>query len=83
MSNLRLILPGLVLAMAGCGEPAMLACDEGPYQTAVRAPKVESPDGLDDLNPLNEVPLPASAPPAPRPEGSPCLDFPPRIIQVD
>ena len=83
MTSARLSLLAAALVIAGCGEPAMLACDEGPYQTAVRAPKVKAPDGLDELNPLNEVPLPEAAPPAPRPEDGPCLDYPPRIIRID
>ena len=72
-----------VVALAGCGESKMLACDEGPYQVAVRAKKVEAPDGLDSLNPLNEVPLPAASPQQPRPEDGPCLEHPPQIIKIE
>ncbi len=46
--------------IAACGESKMLACDEGPYQVAVRTPRVQAPDGLDSLDSLNEVPLPAA-----------------------
>lgn len=83
MTKMRLLMLAAAAMFAGCGEPAMLACDEGPYMTAVRMPKVKAPDGLDELNPLNEVPLPDAAPPAPRPDDSRCLDFPPRIIRID
>lgn len=79
----RLFLIGALGAIAACGESKMLACDEGPYQTAVRAPRIQSPEGLDSLDPLNEVPLPASSPQAPRPAEGPCLEHPPETIRIE
>ena len=79
----RLTLIPFILVAVGCGSERIYECDSGPYQTAVRAPKVQAPEGLDNLDPLNEVPLPAASPQQPRPEGSPCLEEPPRIIRLD
>lgn len=82
MSLARLALLLLVTGLAGCGGDKALECDSGPYMTAVRTEKVQAPDGLDDLDPLNEVPLPAASPQGPRAEDAPCLDFPPSIIRI-
>ena len=79
----RLLLIAVLGAIAACGESKMLACDEGPYQTAVRAPRVQAPEGLDSLNSLNEEPLPAASPQAPRPAEGPCLEHPPETIRIE
>ncbi len=80
MKLARLTIIALVAGLSACGGKKNLTCDEGPYQTAERAPRVETPDGLDDLEPLKEMPLPEASPQPPRPEGSPCLDRPPIVI---
>jgi hypothetical protein len=79
----RLLLIAVLGAIAACGDSKDLICDEGPYQAAVRAPRVQSPEGLDSLDPLNEVPLPAASPRAPRPAEGPCLENPPETIRIE
>jgi hypothetical protein len=79
----RLLLIAVLGAIAACGDSKDLICDEGPYQVAVRAPRVQSPEGLDSLDPLNEVPLPAASPRAPRPVEGPCLENPPETIRIE
>ena len=83
MNLLRAVLPMCALLLSACGGDTMITCDEGPYQAAVRAPKVTAPEGLDNLDPLNEVPLPEASP---REEGSydgPCLESPPQILIIE
>ena len=81
---MRLLFPLVgVLLIAGCGGDSMMTCDEGPYQAAVRAPRVVAPDGLDNLDPLDEVPLPEASP---RVEGAyegPCLESPPQVLKIE
>lgn len=72
-----------VLVISGCGGSSRLGCDEGPYQAAIRAPKVKAPDGLDDLDPINEMPLPQASPREARPADGPCLESPPEIIRIE
>ena len=79
----RLIIIALVGGLTACGGSKSMKCDTGPYQAAVRAPRVQAPDDLDGLDELNELPLPASSPRAPRPEDAPCLEAPPVIITID
>ena len=83
MKLARLTIIPVLLVVAGCGGSKMMECDSGPYLTAMRTPKVQAPEGLDNLDPLNEVPLPAASPQQPRPEGSPCLEHPPQIIRLE
>ena len=80
MKLARLTMIVLVLGLSACGGSKTMTCDEGPYQIAVRGSRVEAPDGLDNLEPLREIPLPEASPRAPRPEGSPCLDRPPMVL---
>ena len=79
----RLLLIAVLGAIAACGGSKMMACDEGPYQAAVRTPRVQSPEGLDSLDPLNEAPLPAASPQEPRPAEGPCLEHPPETIRIE
>lgn len=80
----RLILIAIVSGLAACGgESKSMMCDEGPYQTAVRAPRVQAPEGLDELDPLNEMPLPAASPRETRAADAPCLEHPPKIIRME
>ena len=83
MKLVRLTIIGALVVVAGCGESKMLECDSGPYLTAIRAPKVQAPEGLDNLDPLNEMPLPAASPRQPRAEDGPCLEHPPQIIRIE
>ena len=65
---------------AGCGGTADITCDEPEYyQSAKIGKRVEPPEGLDDLDPLREMPLPEASPREPRPAGSPCFDRPPKV----
>ena len=71
----------LALMLAGCGGTADLTCDEvRAYQEADEGKRVETPEDLDDLEPLREIPLPRANPQPDRPEGSPCLDLPPNVL---
>ena len=76
----RLIFLVLLSGLAACGGSKDLTCDESPYKSAVRAPRVQAPADLDNLEPLREMPLPEASPQKPRPEGSPCLDRPPMTL---
>ena len=79
----RLLMIAVLGTIAACGGSKTLGCDAGPYQTAVRAPRVQSPEGLDSLDPLNEVPLPAASPQETRPAEGPCLEHPPETIKIE
>ena len=74
------------IAIGGCGgnKTVDLSCDKPqPYQRAEETKRVEVPEDLDPLDELKEMPVPDAAPRAPRAEGSPCIDRPPRIRLVD
>jgi hypothetical protein len=70
----------LAVSLAACGGTPELTCDEGSYKSAVRAPRVQAPEDLDNLEPAREMPLPTASPRDPRPEGSPCIELPPTVI---
>lgn len=81
---MRLLFPLVgVLLIAGCGGDKMMTCDEGPYQSAVRAPRVTAPDGLDNLDPLDEVPLPQASPRDEDTREGPCLESPPQVLKIE
>lgn len=71
----------LLLAILGaCGGPKNLTCDEVQYyQLAEEGKRVEAPEGLDDLDPLEEMAMPKASPREERPPGSECYDRPPGI----
>ena len=74
------------IVAGGCGgnKTVDTSCDKPqPYQRAEETKRVEVPDDLDPLDEFREMPVPDAAPRAPRPEGSPCIDRPPRIRLVD
>jgi hypothetical protein len=77
----RLVLSGLLLAaLSACGGPKNLTCDEvQTYQLSEQSKRVEAPEGLDELDPLAEMPLPEPSPREARPPGSECFDRPPGI----
>ena len=63
---------------AGCSSSK--SCDEPErYQSAREAARIEPPGDLDALETSKEMTVPKASPREPRPEGSPCLDLPPRI----
>ena len=76
----RLIIIALLSGLAACGGEVDLTCEAGPYQTSVRGPRVESPEDLDALEELNEMPLPEAAPQPPRDANAPCIDRPPSVL---
>lgn len=81
---MRVMLLLITAILAGCGgNIGLVECDEGPYLAAARAPKVAAPEGLDDLNPLAEIPLPSASPQEPWPADGPCLEQPPQIIRMN
>ncbi|MGI9271314.1 MAG: hypothetical protein ACR2QT_06030 [Woeseiaceae bacterium] len=76
-------LASLLLFVAGlsaCGKDVDLTCDDvRTYQLAVEGKRVEAPEGLDDLDPQRELPLPEASPRPERPAGSTCIDRPPKV----
>ena len=71
-----LLLAGLLSACGGTD----ITCDEVQYyQTAELAPRVEAPEGLDQLDPNREMPMPEASPRPEREQGLPCVDRPPVI----
>ncbi len=78
MMRANLALIGSALLLGACGGELNLACDDiQPYQEVVPHKRIEAPEGLDNLDPLNEVPVPEASPRPGRPVGSPCIDLPP------
>lgn len=78
--SLVCLFTGMVV-LSGCGGTPDKSCDEVRlYQQAADGKRIETPEDLDDLNELKEIPLPQASPRPPRPEGSPCLDLPPSIL---
>lgn len=70
----------LMSGLAGCGGSIDLTCDEARlYETAARGKRIESPDGLDPLNELKEIPLPEASSKQTRTPGAPCIDRPPTV----
>jgi uncharacterized lipoprotein len=80
-TNLLLLLISL-WAISACGSSnEFKSCDEVKrYQLAAEGKRIETPDDLDDLEPLREMPLPKASPRPERPDGSPCLDLPPSVL---
>ncbi len=77
----RLTLIGLLVSTLNACGGAKITCDEVQnYQLAQDGKRVEAPEGLDDLDPLNEMVLPEASPREARPPGSECFDRPPAII---
>ncbi len=74
----------VLMGLSACGGNSMQICDDPElYQFAERHEKIETPDDLDDLEPLREIPLPEASPAPPRPPGSPCIDLPPHVLSGD
>ena len=78
---------GWLLVAAGLGGCGLFGgggeisetCDEPqPYQSARLGKPVESPEGLDQLDVLREMPIP-KAESQPQPPGSGCITSPPSI----
>lgn len=79
---------GIVLMLAGalgaCGNKGVKGCDKPQrYQESVQNDRIQAPDDLDTLDTLREMPVPEANPRQERPEGSPCLELPPRIFTTE
>ena len=80
MNKAGFVLVTALVLFAGCGGDTPLKCESGgAYLSAAETPRVRAPDGLDDLDPLREAPLPDASPRSERWEGSGCLEAPPRV----
>lgn len=73
------ILLVLLVGLAGCGGTELTCDDVRIYQLAEEGKRIEAPDGLNDLDPLKESPLPDASPRKEREPGSPCIDRPPEV----
>ena len=74
----------LFCGLSACGGGSNLVCDEPHrYQQSVDHSRVQSPEDLDQLEPLREMPLPQANPTPERPPGSACLDLPPRAAPTN
>ncbi len=75
----------MLMALSACGgDPAIRSCDDPElYEEAERHERIETPEDLDDLELLRELPLPEASPAPPRPTGSPCIDLPPSVLTGD
>ena len=80
MSRARLLLIAGVASLAACGGTPELVCEDGSYKNAVRSPRVEAPEGLDDLQRIKEMPIPTASPQPPREDDGRCLEAPPTVI---
>ncbi len=57
------------------------SCDEPQrYQQVPQGKRIESPEGLDPLNEMMEMPIPEAEDAPVRPAGSPCIDLPPSVL---
>jgi hypothetical protein len=70
----------MLSGIAACGgNDVRTTCDEPqPYQSGVTGKKIEVPEDLEPLDELKEMPIPKAATP-PRPEGAPCVEYPPSV----
>jgi len=73
------ILVVLLAGLGGCGGNSLTCDDVRDYQLAEEGKRIEAPDGLDDLDPVKEAPLPEASPRPEREPGSPCIDRPPEV----
>lgn len=70
----------LISCLSACfgGRAIDQSCDEPQrYQSVVAGKRVESPNGLDPLDELAEMPVPKPENAVVRPAGSRCIDLPP------
>ncbi len=85
-STIRLGIALLLIGVLGaCGNSGgSKKCNKPQrYQESVQNERLKSPEGLDSLDTLREMPVPEANPAPERPEGSPCLELPPRIFTTE
>jgi len=64
------------LFLSACG--ASSVCEEARrYEASQPGKRIESPEGMDALQPHKELTIPDASPRPPRPEGEACLETPP------
>ena len=80
MNWVRLTLLAGVVSVAACGGTREIECEDGSYKNAVRSPRVQAPEGLNDLDRIKEMPIPAASPQAPREDDGRCLEMPPTVV---
>jgi uncharacterized lipoprotein len=84
-TTVRAMFLACLLLLSACGGgKAVQSCDEHQlYKAAVDHKRVQAPDGLSQLDPVKEMPLPEASPQQARPAGSRCLDLPPGQFASD
>ena len=80
MTPARLMLLVCVASLTACGGTPEIECEDGNYKNAVRSSRISTPEGLDDLDRLKEMPIPAASPRPPREDDGRCLEMPPTIV---
>jgi hypothetical protein len=71
---------GFVLAACGGNDTKEVDCEKGlKYQNRMVGKRIVAPEGLDQLEPLKEMPIPQADPDAPQPVPGTCDDMPPVI----
>ena len=77
---LAVLLSATLMAACGNNEPREVDCDANlKYQNRVEGRRVVAPEGLDQLDELNELPIPRADPNAPQMPAGVCNDAPPVI----
>ena len=83
MNTIRLLtVLGVALSIAACGgnDTKEVDCEANlKYQNRTEGKRVVAPEGLDQLEPLAEMPVPRAAPDAPVTPAGMCNDRPPVI----
>jgi len=71
---------GVLLTACGRNDTKEVDCEASlEYQNRVEGKRVVAPEGLDQLNPLAEIPIPRADPNAPEMPPGVCNDNPPMI----
>ena len=80
--GIALLLCGALVACGGKG--GVKKCNKPQrYQESVQNERLRSPDDLDSLDTLREMPVPEANPSPERAADSPCLELPPRIFTTE
>lgn len=80
MKLLRVMFVVALFSVSACRGNIDLKCDdEGAYRQATRAPRVQVPEDLDNLEALKEMPVPEASPQREHSSEGTCLESPPII----